>query len=297
MDKTLVILAAGMGSRFGGLKQIEPVGPNGEIIADYSVYDAIKVGFTKVVFVIKRENYEYFKEHITSKYAKKIKVKFAFQSLDDIPGIPQERTKMLGTGHALYVAKDKVKEPFVMINADDFYGRDSYQKGYDFITSNKNENEYLSVNYPYINSTTLNGKVNRGVVSLDNNNNIQDIAECSIEMVDKEIKATRFSDHTTFNITEDTPVCMNFLALKPSIFTFLTRDLENFLKQGVTIDNEFLLPDVLKNCVNNKEIIYKSVMSQAKWFGMTYREDIADLKQNILKLIDAGLYPARLWEE
>ena len=297
MEKTLVILAAGMGSRFGGLKQIEPVGPSGEIIADYSVYDALQCGFTKVVFVIKKENLAYFKEHITKKFASKINVEFAFQSLADVKDkVSPTRVKMLGTAHALYCAKDVVNEPFVMINADDFYGRDSYLKASQFIEHSQDPYEYLAVNYPYINSTSKNGKVNRGVVSLKDDI-ITDIEECSIEKVKSKIYATSKNTGEVQEINPTDPVSMNFLVFKPTIFTFLQNDLATFLKTPITDTAELILTDTIKHCLQNKQITFRSITSNARWFGMTYREDIADLKETLQELIREGVYPEKLWEE
>ncbi len=298
MEKTLVILAAGMGSRFGGLKQIEPVGPNREIIADYSIYDALKCGFTKVVFVIKKENLEYFKSHIIAPYQDKIKVEFAFQSLAGFEKyLPPTRTKMLGTAHALYCAKDYVKEPFVMINADDFYGRESYTLAKEFIESSSDNYEYLSVNYPYNKSRSQNGKVNRGVVKLDENNNILDIDECSIEEVDGQVIATSKKDHTQQIIAEDALVSMNFLVFKPTIFDFLAADLKHFLAGNINDTDELILTDTIKNCLQNSQIKFKSVTTSSRWFGMTYREDIKDLQATLQELIKEGVYPKKLWEE
>ncbi len=297
MDKTLVILAAGMGSRFGGLKQIEPVGPSGEVIADYSVYDALVTGFTKVVFVIKKENLAYFQEHITKKYESKIKVEFAFQSLDEYQDfIPEGRIKMLGTAHALYCAKDKVNEPFVMINADDFYGRDAYFKASEFLENSTDAYEYLSVNFPYINSTSKNGKVNRGVVKVQNDE-IIDIEECSIEEVNKEILATSKKTGEVMKIAPTAPVSMNFLVFKPTIFSLLEKDLTKFIQNDINETNELILTDVIKHCLKNNQIKFKATLTSGKWLGMTYRDDLIDIKKTLQELIEAGIYPVRLWEE
>ena len=297
MEKTLVILAAGMGSRFGGLKQIEPVGPSGEIIADYSIYDAIQAGFTKVVFVIKKENLSYFQEKIIPKYQDKIKVEFAFQSFAGLEDkIPASRIKMLGTAHALYCAKSVTNEPFVMINSDDFYGRSSYILASQFIDKSTDPYEYLTINYPYSETKSKNGKVNRGLVKL-NGDEVVAIDECSIEEIDGVVIATHKNDKTQEEIAADAPVSMNFLVFKPTIFEFIKRDLQIFLQNGITEDNELILTDVIKKCIQNREIKYKAVTTDAKWFGMTYKEDLEDLKQTLKEMIDEGIYPEKLWEE
>ena len=292
MEKTLVVLAAGMGSRFGGLKQIEPVGPNGEIIADYSVYDAIKFGFTKVVFVIKHENLEYFKEHITKKYEDKIKVEFAFQSLEGLPNIPATREKMLGTAHALLCAKDYVNEPFIMINLDDFYGQESFLLAASFLDNSKDDYEYLSVNYPFMVTSSKIGKVNRGLPIIDSNGLITDIEE-----VDNKVYATSKNTGEVKEIPRDMPVSMNFLVFKPTIFQFLERDLGLFLASTVNDSNELILTDVLKKCIHNKEITYKGITTTAKWFGVTYREDLPELQNTLKEMINDGKYPEKLWED
>ncbi len=293
MKKTLVVLAAGMGSRFGGLKQIEPVGPSNEIIADYSVYDAIRCGFTKVVFVIKKENLEYFKENITQKFADKIDVEFAFQSLEGLE-VNESRTKMLGTAHALYCAKDIVNEPFVMINSDDFYGLEAFKIASHFIDNSNDALEYLTVNYPYNNTRSNMGKVNRGLVEVVNNH-VLDIEEVSIEEVGEKVIATSKRTNISKEIPADTPVAMNFLVLKPTIFDFIQKDLTTFLENDPGLEKELLLTDVLKNCLNNSQINLLSVTNYDKWLGMTYKEDLIKLKETLNELITLGTYPNNLW--
>lgn len=295
MDKTLVILAAGMGSRFGGLKQIEPVGPNGEIIADYSVYDALRCGFTKVVFIIKKENLSFFQNNIVNKYQNKIKVEFGFQSLDDFQDkIPDTRTKMLGTAHALYCAKDIVKEPFVMINADDFYGFESFVIANHFLNISQDDYEYLSVSYPFINSTTAKDKVNRGLIK-EENGIIKDIDECSIEIKNEQVLATNLQNHTTKIIPSDAPVAMNFFAFKPTIFKLIDQDLKEFLKEYVNETNELILTDTLKKNIQNKNITVKTILTPAHWLGVTYRKDLEYIKSSLEKLVNDGIYPKNLW--
>lgn len=296
-EKTLVILAAGMGSRFGGLKQIEPVGPNGEIIADYSVYDAIRAGFTKVVFVIREEHLEYFKENITKKYEDKIKVLFAFQELDKVPSdvsVPPTREKMFGTTHALLCAKDLVSEPFVMINSDDFYGRSAYEIAANFLNNSNDSNEYLTVNYPICLASSKNGKVNRGVVKIENGYVI-DIEESSITVTSDKVTAISKKTNEEKIITKDEPVTLNFFGFKTSIFKLLDEDFNEFIHGEITDTNECFLPMTIKKNIYNGNIKLKAELSTSRWLGVTYKEDLGELKENIKKLIESGEYPNELW--
>lgn len=298
-EKTLVILAAGMGSRFGGLKQIEPVGPNGEIIADYSVFDAYRAGFSKVVFVIREENLDYFKENITKKYEGFMEVEFAFQGLDKIPGdvkLPVERTKMLGTGHALLCAKDYVNGPFVMINADDFYGKSAYFLAAKFLDENNDRYTYMTIDYPFYLARSENGKVNRGVVSTSNGY-VTKIEESSIECLDDKIIATSFATNEKKEIPKDQAVSLNFFCLKPSIFKFLEKDFDLFIHGEITNSNEHFITDTIKKYLTNEEISFQEGISSSRWLGVTYKEDVDTLKRSIRKLIDEKEYPEKLWEE
>ena len=194
---TLVIMAAGMGSRFGGLKQVEPVGPNGEFILDYSVYDAIKAGYTKVVFIIKEENYNLFRQTVGKRIEDKIAVEYAFHKLEDVPSfvsIPKERVKPWGTSHAILSAKNFVNEPFTVINADDFYGFEPYEKLSNFFKENKNDDEYAMIGYRASNTMSKNGSVKRGVCKKDSNNYLVNLTESSLEYVDNKIIATPLDD-------------------------------------------------------------------------------------------------------
>ncbi len=294
MKKTLVIMAAGMGSRFGGLKQIEPVGPSGEIIADYSVYDAKRAGFSKVIFIIRKENEEYFRKNIISKYSG-IDIELAFQELEYVPSgafIPSDRTKMLGTGHALYCAKDLIDGDFVIINSDDFYGKDSYKIAADFL--DENANDYLSVNYPYIVTSSKYGKVKRGVVNEDGDV-INSIIESEIGEENGKIMAKSLQTGEVFEINENTPVAVNFFGFRKNFLDILTKEMNVFLENGVTLTNEFLLPEILKKCLDEKSITLKSKVSPSKWIGMTYKEDLETVKNHINSLIERGDYPNELW--
>lgn len=293
--KTLVIMAAGMGSRFGGLKQIEPVGPSGEIIADYSVYDAKKAGFERVVFIIRKENEDYFKEHIISKFNDKIEVELAFQELSYIPEdviLPEGRVKMLGTGHALYCAQDYIDDDFIIINSDDFYGYDSFLQASKFLDS-KNE-DYMSVNYPFYVTMSKYGKVKRGVVKEDNGY-IKEIIESEISVDGDKIIASSLVDGDIFEIEKDTPVAVNFFAFRKSFLNVLNQEFDKFIHGDIDLKSEFLLPDILKCGLDEKKFKVRCATSKSKWIGMTYKEDEEDVKKSINELISLGEYPNNLW--
>ena len=293
--KTLAIMAAGMGSRFGGLKQIEPVGPSGEIIADYSVYDAKKAGFERVVFIIRKENEDYFKEHIISKFNDKIEVELAFQELSYIPEdviLPEGRVKMLGTGHALYCAQDYIDDDFIIINSDDFYGYDSFLQASKFLDS-KNE-DYMSVNYPFYVTMSKYGKVKRGVVKEDNGY-VKEIIESEISVDGDKIIASSLVNGDIFEIEKDTPVAVNFFAFRKSFFNVLNQEFDKFIHGDIDLKSEFLLPDILKCGLDEKKFKVRCATSKSKWIGMTYKEDEEDVKKSINELISLGEYPNNLW--
>lgn len=293
--KTLVIMAAGMGSRFGGLKQIEPVGPSGEIIADYSVYDAKKAGFERVVFIIRKENEDYFKEHIINKFNDKIEVELAFQELSYIPEdviLPEGRVKMLGTGHALYCAQDYIDDDFIIINSDDFYGYDSFLQASKFL-DNKNE-DYMSVNYPFYVTMSKYGKVKRGVVKEDNGY-VKEIIESEISVDGDKIIASSLVDGDIFEIEKDTPVAVNFFAFRKSFLNVLNQEFDKFIHGDIDLKSEFLLPDILKCGLAEKKFKVRCATSKSKWIGMTYKEDEEDVKKSINELISLGEYPNNLW--
>lgn len=296
---TLVIMAAGMGSRFGGLKQIEPVGPNGEIIADYSVYDAIRTGFSKVIFIIRKENLEYFKNNICNKFADKIKVEYAFQELDIIPNdvtLPGGREKMLGTGHALYCAADKIDGDFVLINADDFYGLDSYKIAAEFFENSQNSTNYLTVNYPFAVTASKNGAVKRGVVFTDKDNYVTNNLECEISNASGKLIASALNSSLEFEISEYQPVTVNFFGLRKSFLDILASEFNKFIHGNIDLKSEFLLPEVIREAIQEGKIKMQAKTSKSKWLGITYKEDLAYLKNNIKVLIEKGEYPEKLWD-
>ena len=300
-DVTLVILAAGMGSRFGGLKQIEPMGPSDEFIIDYSVYDAIKAGFNKIVFIIKRENYELFKETIGKRVEPHIKVEYAFQELNNLPkgwDIPSGRMKPLGTAHAVLCAKDYVNEPFAMINSDDFYGRDAFIKAYKFLSNTDNDSsEYGMIGYMVANTLTENGSVKRGVCEVDSNNYLKSITESKIEKIGNEIVASPLDGSDSFTVNSDDTVSMNFLLFTPSIFGYIEEGFSKFFMDNKEdlLTSEYLIPDVVSNLIKNGRASMEVIRTTASWHGVTYREDTPDVKNSIKNLVDEGEYKENLW--
>lgn len=299
-DLTLLILAAGMGSRFGGLKQIEPMGPNGEFIIDYSIYDAIEAGFNKVVFLIKEENYQIFKETIGSRVEPHINVEYCFQKNDNIPAgyeIPESRKKPLGTAHAILCCKDKINEPFMIINADDFYGRDAFIKGAEFLR-NTSSNKYGLVAYKVKNTITENGSVKRGVCEIKDNY-LTKITESSVGRENGEIIASPLDGSEPFKVDENDTVSMNMLLFTPSIFNFIESKFPKFLDDNKNNMEkcEFLIPDVLLDTIKENYATTEIIKTSATWYGVTYKEDTDFVKESLAKLIELGEYPNDLWEK
>lgn len=293
---TLLILAAGMGSRFGGLKQMEPFGPNGEFIIDYSVYDAKKAGFNKIVFVIKEEMYEDFKNTIGARIEGHIEVEYVFQKLEDIPvNTKFDRIKPWGTGHAIMAARDVIDTNFAMINADDFYGRNSFVKAYDFLKNAKN-NEFGLVGYRAINTITENGSVKRGVCNIVDGN-LAGIEESSLERSGDVIHCKSLVDEHEFDVEFNTLVSMNMLLFTPKIFEYLNQDIKEFFNNLKNVEkDEFLIPDVLDKHIKNNDITVSVIETDSKWYGVTYKEDKLSVVSAINKMIENREYNANLWE-
>lgn len=290
---TLVIMAAGMGSRFGGLKQIEPVGPHGEIIIDYSIYDAIASGFTKVVFIIKEENYELFKQIIGDKVAKKIEVEYVFQKMDniyDITGVKIDRVKPFGTAHAILCCKDVVKENFAIINADDFYGRESFEKIAGFLKNTTSN--YGLVGYKIKNTITSSGAVKRGVCE-EKDGKLTSIIESSVALEDGKYIASPLSGDTPFEIDEDQLVSMNMIGFTPKIFDYLESRLKSFVEENKdNLDKcEYLIPTVLCEQIKRNEVEVELLDTSSVWYGITYKEDKPLVVNALKKMTDEGLYP------
>ena len=297
---TLLIMAAGMGSRFGGLKQVEPVGPNGEFILDYSIYDAIKAGYDKVVFIIKEENYDLFRETIGKRIESKIKVEYVFQKLEDVPEgvvIPDGRTKPWGTSHAILSAKNVITEPFTVINADDFYGYDPFVKIKNFFESETNPNNYAMIGYNVRNTMTENGAVKRGICS-EKDGYLTGLVESSIEDVGGTIIATPLEDKDhPFEVSNDSLVSMNFFGFNPSIFGYLEDEMKEFFEKNKNnLDScEFLIPNSVFKRINEGKVTMKVLDTDERWYGVTYKEDKPDLVNAINKMIEIGKYPKDLW--
>ncbi len=298
-DLTLLIMAAGMGSRFGGLKQIEPFGPNGEFIIDYSIYDAIKAGFTKVVFIIKEENYDIFRETVGKRIEDKIKVEYVFQKLEDIPEgytLPTDRVKPLGTGQAILASKNAINENFAVINSDDFYGRDAYMVVADFLKKT-DSNTYGVVGYQVKNTLTENGSVKRGVCNTKDGY-LDNIIESSIIEKNGVITASPLDGRDSFNMNSNDLVSMNMLGFTPTLYPYLEKKLVDFLEKNKSdlSSCEFLIPDVLTDAIKEDYAKVSVLSTTAKWEGVTYKEDKDGVVKAIRKLIEDGVYPENLWK-
>ena len=300
-DITLVVLAGGMGSRFGGLKQIEPMGPNGEFIIDYSIYDAVKAGFNKVVFLIKEENYEVFKNTIGKRVEPHVKVEYCFQKNDNVNDKYKNfkfREKPLGTAHAMICCEDIVNENFAIINADDFYGRDAYVKAYQFLSAEHSgdKENYGLIAYLVKNTITENGSVKRGVCEVEDNKLLK-LTESKVERVNDKIIATPLDGEDPFVVSENTPVSMNMLLFNPSIFEYLNKEFPKFLEENKNDyeSSEYLIPNALFDSIKDNFSTVDVIKTTAEWHGVTYREDADDVKNAIRNLIDRGEYNNNLW--
>ncbi len=298
MKPTLLILAAGMGSRYGGLKQLDEIGPSGESIIDYSIYDAIQAGFGKVVFVIRHSFAEQFKNRFIPHLEGRIDYEFAYQELDYLPKeftVPEGREKPWGTGHAILMSKDIIHTPFAIINADDFYGRQAYFQVAEFLTSSHSESEYAMVGYALNNTLSEHGTVSRGVCQTTANNHLITLVErTKIGYENNEIYYFEESSKTKLIGTE--PVSMNFWAFKPSFFTHLQAAFEEFLTQrGGELKSEFYFNSVVDKLIRTDKASTLVINTLSKWFGVTYQEDKPLVKEQLNALIIKGDYPKNLW--
>ena len=284
---TLLVMAAGMGSRYGGLKQLDKVGPNGETIIDYSLHDAIQAGFTKVIFIIRRDFEDQFKLQITNKYLGKFTVEFAFQDIDDLPNgfnCPSGRAKPWGTGQAILCARNLINEPFVVINGDDYYGQESFKVIADYY--NNGGAQFSMVAFRLDKTLSDFGPVTRGVCNVEN-----DKLDAVVETENLEKKGNYISTNRNITLDGSEPVSMNMWGFTPSLFNYLHEDFVNFLNdEGNELKSEFLIPTVINNLVqNNQEEVYV-LRSNASWFGVTYKEDKPFVISKIQELINSGIY-------
>ncbi len=302
MSKTLLILAAGMGSRFGGLKQIEPFGPNGEFIIDYSIYDAKRAGFDKVVFVIKEENYDVFKDTIGKRVEPYIKTEYAFQKNDNLPEpyreLLKDRIKPLGTAHAMLCARDKINEPFAIINADDFYGFDAYDKASLYL-ENVPENHYGLIAYRLGNTLTPNGSAKRGVCEVNEQGELIKLTESKVSLDGDMVDVEPLEGGDAFRTSKDTIASMNFLLFTPDLFQVLDDRFLPFLNQNK--DNlescEYLIPIVLDELVAEGAKTVDVIETSANWYGVTYKEDKDLVTGAIKQLVKEKTYPNHLWSK
>jgi len=300
MKPTLLILAAGMGSRFGGLKQVEPVGPNGEAIIDYSIYDAIRAGFGKVVFIIRESFADAFKEKFDAKLKGKIEVEYVYQELDMLPEgfkLPEGREKPWGTAHAILVAKNVIKEPFCALNADDFYGFNAYKAMAKFLTESKDSMEYSMVGYKLNNTLSEFGSVSRGICGEDKNNNLVKIVE-TLKIIKRgnEIISIE-NDGSETSLTGNEIASMNNWGFKPTVFEQLEKRFSQFLKTEIDKPkSEMYIPSVVFDLIDDKVATVKVLEANSPWFGVTYKEDKPFVIEKINTLIANSEYPEKLWD-
>ena len=302
----LVIMAAGMGSRYGGLKQIDPVDSEGHIIMDFSIYDAKRAGFEKVVFIIKRENEADFKEAVGNRVAKYMDVAYAYQELADIPGgyaVPEGRVKPWGTAHAVLSCKDIVDGPFAVINADDYYGRDAFRLIYDYLASHADDEKYryTMVGYHLGNTVTDHGHVARGICSMNENGELVAIRERTrIEKREGKIAFTEDDGETWEVVPADTTVSMNMWGFTHSILKEIKAGFPAFLEEGLKTNPmkcEYFLPAVVSRLVEEDKATVAVLKSSDKWYGVTYKEDKPVVVAALQKMKEDGKYPMHLWEE
>jgi NDP-sugar pyrophosphorylase family protein len=299
MQPTLLILAAGMASRYGSMKQIQGFGPSGETIMDYSIYDAIRAGFTKVVFIIRADFADNFKNIMEPKLKGRIATDYVYQDMHSFTGdykVPAERTKPWGTAHAVLCAKDAVKEPFAVINADDFYGRDAFEKAYGFLTKQVNEKLYCIIGYELAKTLSDNGTVSRGVCQVDANDNLVSIAERTKIYQDGN-KITYEEGDKKFEVPFDSKVSMNFWGFDPSVFAYTQKIFAEFLKEeGSNPKAEFFIPIIGDKLIKEGKGNIKVIPTAAQWFGVTYKEDAPGVQASLNALIGKGEYPSNLWK-
>lgn len=303
MDATLIIMAAGIGSRFGtGIKQLAKMAPNGEIIMDFSIYDAKEAGFTKIVFVIRKAIEQEFKEIIGDRLSRFMPVEYVYQELDDLPEgyeVPAGRVKPWGTGQAILACKDVVKEPFVIINADDYYGKEAFMKLHEFLISENENKEKMNLamaGFSLKNTLSENGAVTRGVCVADANGYLEKVIETTgIQIVDGKIQCD--NAEVSKWITSDTMVSMNMWAGYPDFLQYIREGFPRFLDQlgEYPEKKEYLLPNIVAELLEKEAASVKVLSTSDKWIGITYKEDIEPAQESFSQMITAGCYPENLW--
>ena len=300
---TLVVMAAGIGSRFGGgIKQLEPVGPSGEIIMDYSVYDAIQAGFDKVVFIIRKDLEKDFREIIGNRMEKIIETAYAFQELDDLPAgfqRPEGRTKPWGTGQAILCCKDLVQEPFAVINADDYYGKEAFVKVHDYLAGEHpacGKMDFCMAGFQLGNTLSENGGVTRGICSVNEDGHLTKVTETKNIVKTPEGAAVKGEDGRLTSVAADCPVSMNMWGFTPEIFEVLENGFAEFLKNlSDPMKGEYLIPTIVDELIQEQKANVTVLESRDKWFGVTYKEDKPAVVRSFRELIDAGVYREKLF--
>jgi NDP-sugar pyrophosphorylase family protein len=300
MEPTLVIMAAGMASRYGSMKQIQQFGPGGETIMDYSIYDAIKAGFKKVVFIIRKDFAEDFKAIFEPKLKGRIEAKYVFQEMEkylDGYSVPADRKKPWGTSHAILCAKEAVNEPFAVINADDFYGADAFKKAADFLKSECSPNVYAIIGYQLANTLSEHGTVSRGVCEVDEKGNLVGIKERLKISRQNGVMVDEESETKKVELAEEVKASMNFWCFHPSVFNFIEEGFQVFLKEN--IDNpkaEYLIPFTADQWIKAGKGVIKVIPTSSKWFGVTYKEDAPVVQRSLNELVQRNQYPNNLWK-
>ncbi len=299
MKPTLVILAAGMASRYGSMKQTEGFGPSGETIMDYSIYDAIDAGFEKIVFIIRKDFASSFEPRFNEKLKGRVQVEYVYQEMDsfvDKDDIPADRTKPWGTGHAVLCAQDAVKDPFAVINADDFYGRDAFVKAVEFLTTKCDEKTAAIIGYPLNRTLSKHGTVSRGVCRVNDRNELVDINErTSIAMKDGKIYYEE--NGQSHEVPSDSSVSMNFWCFHPAIFNTIREQFTPFVKANrENIKAEFFIPIIADHFIKNEGGRVLVIPTSSQWFGVTYKEDAPAVKESLDELISGKVYPENLWK-
>jgi NDP-sugar pyrophosphorylase family protein len=296
---TLLVLAAGMASRYGSLKQLDQFGPSGETIVDYAVYDAIRAGFGKILFVVRESTQKEFKEMLLGKFSGKVHVDTVIQELDMLPegySVPPDRVKPWGTGHAVWVAASKIKEPFAVINADDFYGYQSFNSMAGFFQTNQDESLLSLMGYQLKNTLSAHGAVSRGVCEIDGEGFLRSITEHTKIIETEEGVVSYTPDQEPLPLTGHETVSMNMMGFYPSVFPFFGAYFGEFMsKEAHDLKAEFYLPVVLNNLIKSGTAKVKVLYTPEKWFGVTYPDDKPLASKNLMELTRAGVYPENLW--